>query len=174
MPLWAKPISLQQTHFLFTGLTAVAQKDPACFGINATCWYLWQPAHRGLTLTMQFITRTHSDIQFIWEKEKQRGFKSTFILSSVLFICMGLECTSVCVRVCMFPGSREAKQRLTSSRRPWVCMCLPLCKVSSGDESHEAGGRRGSCARPRDASAGKATQGWRPCRALRHPTRRQE
>lgn len=68
----------------------------------------------------------------MWEKEKHRGRvdlrASFFNLVCVHIVCMGLAC--VCVCVCVFPGSREAKQRLTSSRRPWVCMCLPLCKAS--------------------------------------------
>lgn len=68
----------------------------------------------------------------MWEKEKHGGRvdlrASLYYLVCVHTVCMGLAC--VCVWVCVFPGSREAKQRLTSSRRPWVCMCLPLCKAS--------------------------------------------
>lgn len=68
----------------------------------------------------------------MWKKEKQGeradARASLYYLVCVHTLCM--VCVCVCVRICVFPGSREAKQRLTSSRRPWVCVCLPLCKMS--------------------------------------------
>lgn len=102
-------------------------------------------------------------IMRLCEREKHEGRRGqrpslhntlcVYALSSSDFytwVCVW-ACVCVCVRV--FPSSREANQRLTSSSWPWVCMCIPLCEISplaNVYASHESGKPCCMCVRPRD------------------------
>lgn len=94
---------MSEAHFFTTESLPVYRTNCSC---TERSGLFWNKSH--LLISMATCSSwSHSDnavhhgsdILFIWEKGKQRGFRSIFILSSVLFICMGLECTSVCVCV---------------------------------------------------------------------------
>lgn len=122
----------------------------------------WQPAHSRQPLAVSFIwcIRSVFTAKFVylcqiktWCSGGLESIPAPYSSVSTRSahkwsLCIRTMCVwCLCLRV--FPGSRGAKPRLTSTGWPWFCMCLPLCEVSpqeDRDAPHASGTHCSACA----------------------------
>lgn len=188
--LWFLNAVMSKSHFLTmkslpaSWLTAGEQKDLARCTLNTAYWYLWQPIRHHPTIIIISLWQCSSwymcslyEILYLCGKRETEGEWMEEHLYIIYFLCTPYAWISlcVCVSLCLSACFQAAGQRSRDWRqagdlgsacvyRCVKCLCRWRIPRGWGNAAARAWGQA-------TRHPGKSTQGWRPCRALRHPAR---